>query len=148
MCDVKHNSSIDTNHPVHLSIDGQIRRRSYDLEKNDTGRGTIEPSGVLEKSLAPAPDGMKARRGQLRLVANSAGDRMKAGVSDDGKALRNLLVGRPLDVFGKKLRISTGNAEAFGMSKNRWREKSRPRIVRSIWELTGIIRPSNWSKFV
>jgi hypothetical protein len=66
VCDVKHNSSIDTNHPVHLSIDEQIRGRSYDRVENDTGHDTIELDGVLKKSLAPA---MKARRGQLRLIA-------------------------------------------------------------------------------
>jgi hypothetical protein len=34
--------------------------------KNDAGHDTIELGGILEESLAPA---MKARRGQLRLVA-------------------------------------------------------------------------------
>ena len=37
MCDVKHNNSIDTNHSVRVSIDEQIRHRSYDLVKNYTG---------------------------------------------------------------------------------------------------------------
>jgi len=38
-----------------------------------------------------------ARRGRLRLVAISAGDRLKAGVSGVGKALRVLVVGRLFD---------------------------------------------------
>src|SRR5215467_5648749 len=44
------------------------------------------------------------RRGQIRLVAISAGDRLKAGVSDVGKAPRGLVVGRLLDTIGKRSR--------------------------------------------
>src|SRR5215813_8081954 len=44
------------------------------------------------------------RRGQIRLVAISAGDRLKAGVSDVGKAPRDLVVGRLLDAIGKGCR--------------------------------------------
>src|SRR5215813_9761528 len=44
------------------------------------------------------------RRGQIRLVAISAGDRLKAGFSDVGKAPRDLGVGRLLDTLGKGYR--------------------------------------------
>jgi hypothetical protein len=41
---------------------------------------------LVEIVVGPDAERDEARRGQLRLVAISAGDRMKAGVSRDGKA--------------------------------------------------------------
>jgi len=49
------------------------------------------------ESSAPAPDGIGRRRGQLRLVAISAGDWSRAGVSGDDKARRSFAVGRFID---------------------------------------------------
>ena len=71
--------------------------------------------GVLERSLAPARDGMKAP-GPITTGRRSAGDRIQAGGSGDCKALRSFFVGRPVD-FRKEIAPQRENAEAFGVNR-------------------------------
>jgi hypothetical protein len=46
---------------------------------------------------------METRRGQLRLVAISAGDRLRAGVSRSGKAPCGFVVGRLIDLLDEEI---------------------------------------------
>ena len=73
-------------------------------------------SWLVEIVVGPDTARDEARRVRLRLVAISAGDRMKAGVSRGGKAPRGLVVGRLLDGFDKEIAGAGRWIEKFWLS--------------------------------